>query len=92
MIFEPSTIDFVGRSLSSGESLIDQMLINSWLINILINKTCSRALDVKDLPTKLMVLSSNITKITSENLNCLFSDLIAKGQPCPIVQSEFTGK
>ena len=43
-------------------------------------------LEIDDFPTKSMVLSSKITKRTSENfhLRVLISDLIDKGQPsCP---------
>ena len=47
-------------------------------------------MEVEDLPAKLMVLSSKITKRTSEifiivlaDTDYLISDLIAKGQPCP---------
>ena len=63
---------FSRRALTSKalkKVLLIGMLIRHYLINILINKTCSRALEVEGLPTKSMVLSSKITKRTSENLH-----------------------
>ena len=55
-------------------------------MNIPIGKTCSRAMDIEDLPTKSVVLTSKITKRMFENphhIDCLINDLIAKGQSCP---------
>ena len=54
-------------------------------MNIPINKICFRALEIEDLPTKSVVLSSKrILKIfTIAYTDCLISVLIAKGQSCP---------
>ena len=65
--FELSTTDLV-ESISKALEQVLQigMLINKQLMNIQIN---SRALEIEDLPTKSVVLSSKITKRMSENLH-----------------------